>query len=39
MAQSSAGQGLLEDLPDRVEAELKKLLSPGEGVPLKIKGA
>lgn len=34
-----AGQELLEDLPDRLEAELKKLLSPGERVLQKIKGA
>jgi Short C-terminal domain len=39
VAQSSAGQGLLEDLPDRLEAELQKILSSGEAVLLKIKGA
>jgi Short C-terminal domain len=39
VAQSSAGQGLLEDLPDRLEAELQKVLSSGEAVLLKIKGA
>lgn len=36
---SSVGQGLMEDLPDRLEAELQKLLSPGEPVLLKMKGA
>ena len=39
MPESPVGQGLLEGLPDRLEAELQKVLSPGEGVLLKIRGA
>lgn len=39
MAEPSAGQGLLESLPERLEVELQKVLSPGEGVLLKLKGA
>jgi hypothetical protein len=39
MAHSSADQGLLEDLPDRLEAELQKLLASDKPILLKIKGA
>jgi hypothetical protein len=39
VAELPVGQEFLEDLPDRLEAELHKLLSPGEAVLLKMKGA
>lgn len=39
MTDLSEGQVLLEALPDRLEGELHKVLSPGEAVLLKIKGA
>lgn len=39
VAESPSSQGLQENLPDRLEAELRKILSPGEAVLLKVKGA
>lgn len=39
MAESSVGEGMVERLPDRLEAELQRVLSVGETVLLKMKGA